>query len=185
MWLATDNGLWQFDGNTSQRFANGSEKYPILKTKTSSNFYDLIKDKNGNLITSVLEGNLLIKYNPDKRKIIDTIPILTTRPNGQFRFETDSNNELYYTSINKDSHRYSLYKIGADDVERPIFEIPKVNGIDDKSVHLNIIKSHIFLLTNTALYYLDLNGKLIRKIDMTHGGPTGQVPIVMPKIIMS
>lgn len=169
VWFATDNGLWQFDGSTSQRFFNGSEKYPILKKDISSNFYGLIKDKTGNLITAVLEDNLLIIYNPDKRKVIDTIPILTAIPNGQLLFQVDRYNALYYTSINRKSNRYTLHKRGKDKVEHAIFEMPKVNGIDDRLVEMNIVKNSIFLLTETMLTVLSLKGELIAKIDITKG----------------
>ena len=169
LWFATDNGLWLFDGSTSQSFFNGSVKYPIHKEKISSNFYGLVKDNVGNLITAVLEDNLLIIYNPDKRKIIDTIPILTAIPNGQLLFEVDENNALYYTSIDKKSNLYTLHKRGEDNVERPIFEMPKVNGIDDRLVDINIVKNRIFLLTETMLTVLSLEGELIAKIDIKKG----------------
>ena len=169
LWLATDNGLWQFDGSTSQRFANGSEKFPVLKRDVSSNFYGLIKDQNGNFITSVVEENLLIKYNPDNRKIVDTITVLMDIPIGQLLFEVDRFNALYYTSINRSSLRYTLHKMGEDKVEHPIFEIPKVNGINDKIVELNIVQNRVFLLTETMLYTLSLDGKLIDKVDITKG----------------
>ncbi|PHR14759.1 MAG: hypothetical protein COA40_00840 [Aequorivita sp.] len=169
LWLATDNGLWLYDGRNSQRFFNGSEKYPILKQKTSSNFYGLVKDKMGNFITALLEENLLIKYSPDKRKVIDTISIHTATPNGQLLFKTDIYNALYYTSINKVSNRYTLHKRGNDKIERPIFEMPKVNGIDDRLVEINIVKNRIFLLTEAFLHVLDLDGKLIFRVDISKG----------------
>lgn len=169
LWLSTNNGLWQFDGQHSQQFINGSEKYPILKRDLSSNFYELIKDNEGNFITSIWGEELLIKYNHDERRVVDTLSFKKSYLFEQLLYRIDSENTIYFTAINKETERYSLNKVEENNVIQTLFEIPQVNGVDDKLVQLNIVKQTIFLLTDTQLYVLNLKGDLLHTIDTSNG----------------
>ncbi len=166
-WITTNNGLWVYNGVTSTQYLNGSEKFPMLKNSISSNFFGLIQDKTGDLLTSIYGKNIFLRYDPIHRKLKEIYSFKKAMLFEESIFSVDENNELYYITKDIDSKEVTLFKATSERTKKGLFALPKIEGKDDKVISLHLFRNKIFILTDTYIYFLDKAGNLLKKEPLT------------------
>lgn len=157
LWIATDNGVWQYDGYEVKQF-----KGTQTETLFSSQIKKIIEDNNGNIWIATIGGGLS-SYNWNKDKLVTIINEEDKKPL--------QSNDINVITLDKKSNLWIGYRWGGIDyldVKSGDIStvIPKDSEINDVS-EIKITSHFLFIGTwRSGVFKLNLNSFETSKISL-------------------